>query len=86
MELNRNPEKRIMKNDTQVADKAPRSGVFVSLPPEQHKALKIQAIESGQTLQVYVSRLLQNAFANRGGEVGAAPRGDGRRRRSTLPN
>lgn len=53
-----------------------RSGVFVAIPPEQHKAFKIKAIESGETLQVFVSKLLQDAF-ERGNQD--TPRGRGRR-------
>lgn len=47
---------------TTTQDREGRSGVFVSMPKDQHKDLKIRAIQAGQTLQTYVSNLLSEAI------------------------
>lgn len=71
-DTNNNQKERtnmVPKNDsndnstaTTTQDREGRSGVFVSMPKDQHKDLKIRAIQAGQTLQTYVSNLLSEAI------------------------
>lgn len=53
------------ENDSQVTtlDAGPKSGVFIPLPADQHKFLKIKAIEADTTLQSFVGQLLQEAIS-----------------------
>lgn len=50
------------RNETTTVERPARRGVFIQMNDAQHRALKVQAAQSGTTLQSLVSGLLGDAL------------------------